>query len=130
VIGFVIVAFLAFVALVYVTGPLRGRGAPDEEIVLPEVVEQAQESKRQALVAILDMQEERAAGKLAEPDYRVLRSQYEREALDALHRLDAVTMTADAELEAEVARIRAELTCPSCGAFRTAGAQCDACASS
>ncbi|MBA2726426.1 MAG: hypothetical protein H0U53_10590 [Actinobacteria bacterium] len=124
-----IIGLLACLALAYVAYPMSSGPTSD----LPEpskLVEEAGEKKRSALVAIVDMEEERATGKLSEEDFVVLRSQYEAEAIAALRQLDALQSETgyDADLEAEIAQVRASLMCPSCGALRDPGSKCSSCA--
>lgn len=124
-----IICFLACAALAYVAQPMRS--GPKSDLPEPSLlVQEAGEKKRSALVAIVDMEEERAAGKLTEEDFLALRAQYENEALHALRQLDALRADAgdDDALEAEIAEVRASLTCPSCGALREPGSECSSCA--
>jgi hypothetical protein len=128
-----VVAALALLALAYVAGPLRDRDeAAGEE---SEVAAELAGRKRAALTAILDMEEERDAGKLSASDFAILRREYEAEAAEALVELDALrsqTTGNDAALEAEIAAIRARLAaplepCPSCGTPRAPGRACERC---
>ena len=52
--------------------------------------EEAAARKHSALVAIVDMENEHSAGKLSDADLATLKTQYELEALKALHDLDAL----------------------------------------
>jgi len=125
----VIIALLAVAALAYVAQPMRS--GPKSDLPEPSLlVQEAGEKKHSALVAIIDMEEERAAGKLSQEDFLALRSQYENEALVALRQLDVLQVEAneDDALEAEIARVRASLSCPSCGALRDPGSECSSCA--
>jgi hypothetical protein len=128
VIWVVIVALLAVVALAYVAAPLRRgprRSFPDTS----EEVARIGERKAAALTAILDIEEERDVGKLSVRDFELLRDQYEREALTALHELDAIQASelGDEELEAEIAAARARMVCPSCGRPSPTGGRCSRC---
>lgn len=128
--AFVIVACLVFLALVYVSAPAKkGGGRRTEEAEVSPGIEAARERKRLALGAILDMEEEREAGKLAEPDYKQLRARYEREALEALRELDVELTSRDAQIEAEIEKLKAASRCPECGALKGRGDDCDTCAS-
>jgi hypothetical protein len=133
VIAAVVIAALACMALVYISVPLR-RGP--EQVLEPEMspaVETATEQKRAALTGIIDLEEELAAGKLAPADFSTLRDMYEREALDALRRLDDLQTHTDLndDLEREIAAARADLSCPSCGALKEASASiCSRCGAS
>lgn len=121
----VIVALLACAALAFIAQPLLSgpRRATDDDLEL--IAEEAETRKRAALFAIVDIEEEREIGKLSTADFEILRSQYERQALEALRELDTISAAGDAredDLEAEIAKMREELICPECGAIRT-GAQ-------
>jgi hypothetical protein len=138
-----VVAVLAFLALAYVAGPLRERDEPAREGTgdTDELIGR----KRAALVAILDMEEERDAGKLSAADFAILRNEYEAEAAAALVELDTLRAAgdpADADLEAEIAAMRARLQrdepdapeaalstepCPTCGTPRARGRACERC---
>ncbi|HET7481433.1 MAG TPA: hypothetical protein VFK89_01100 [Actinomycetota bacterium] len=126
----IVIAALACLAVAYVAAPLR-RGA--QVVIEPtrsDEVEAAADQKRTALTGILDLDEEAAAGKLAPADFAMLKDMYEREALDALQRLDEMQTSHDVddELEREIAAARAELSCANCGALKTASSStCDRC---
>ena len=105
-----VVAALALVALAYVAAPLRDRDEPaqPDRDDAGELVGR----KRAALTAILDMEDERDAGKLSGEDFAALRSEYEAEAAAALLELDALRASGspvDERLEEEIAAIRARL---------------------
>ena len=123
----ILVGLLAAAALGLVMQPLRSGPRPDEDDNAL-LVEDAVARKRAALVAIVDMENEHSAGKLSEPDLAALRARYEAEALRALRDLDALTADhGDDALEAEIAEMRARLSCPNCGELRTPGGPCPAC---
>lgn len=123
----ILVALLACAALAFVVSPLR-KGPRSDKVTTDEVFEEAGAKKRAALVAILDMEEEKAVGKLSDVDFKVLRSQYEAEAVAALKELDAVrSENNDAEIEAEIARLKESMVCANCGAITPEGARCSAC---
>jgi hypothetical protein len=126
----VVIALLAFAAGVYVARPLLAGPRREPEDV-SRLIEEAEERKHVALTAILDVEEEHEVGKLAAADFEVLRTQYEADALAALRELDALVAQGEAtdELEAEIARMRAGLTCPDCGAIRTSTV-CSSCGAS
>jgi hypothetical protein len=111
VISALVVVGLACVALAYVAVPLRDdRAEPraDDSDDAAELVGR----KRAALVAILDMEDERDAGKLSNADFAALRTEYEAEAATALVELDALRASGrpvEESLEAEIAAIRARL---------------------
>jgi len=125
-----IIAALALAVLAWVAVPLR-RG-PKIDDPLPSLqLEEADARKRAALVAIVDIETERATGKLSEGDFAALRSDYETQALVALREADALRDSTydDDELEQEIAAIRERLTCPDCGAARRPGEPCEQCGS-
>ena len=138
-----VVAALACVALAYVAAPLRDQDEPAREGSTDAA--DLMEKKHAALTAILDMEEERDAGKLSPADFAILRGEYETEAAAALAELDALRSSGtpgDADLEAEIAAIRARLRreprgsrrsaatrglCPTCGTPRAPGRACERC---
>ena len=121
------IAVLAVAALIYVAAPLR-RGPRFEVDTGPTPQEEARDDKVVALAAIVDLEQERDAGKLSADDFAFLRGEYERDALEALRKLDATGETSlDDELEREIAAARQRLACPSCGAPRDAGTPCARC---
>ena len=129
----IVIAVLACLALAYVTVPLRRGPQHADEPVIPPDVEAATEQKRAALTGILDLEEELETGKLAAADFTTLRDMYEREALDALQRLDRLQTQhdLDEELEREIAGARADLSCPNCGALKEISATtCSKCGAS
>ena len=129
----IVIAALACAALIYVTMPLRRGPEPEDETVTPPEVEAATEQKRAALTGIIDLEEELASGKLAPADFSTLRDMYEREALEALQRLDHLQTEhdLDSELEREIAAARADMSCPNCGALKESSATtCSRCGAS
>lgn len=123
----VVVVVLALVAAWFVAVPLR-RGKTSITEAVDEVAE-ADAEKRAKLGALVELEEERIAGKLSETDFELLQRQYESEAIAALQRLDSLGDEAPAEddLEAEIARVRSRLRCPACGAPRQPAARCPEC---
>jgi hypothetical protein len=122
----IVIGLLAVAALGFVMQPLRSgprRDEADEALLAEEAVAR----KRAALVAIVDMENEHTAGKLSDSDLAALRARYETEALEALRDLDSLSSSDDDALEAEIAEMRARLTCPHCGEPRTPGSRCPAC---
>lgn len=94
--------------------------------------------KRVALLALRDVEYDYLAGKLDEEDYRSLKSELTAEALAALEADElakgAAGSTAEADLEAEIAEMRAGLRggdgCPACGFSNESGSRfCSACGS-
>ena len=88
---------------------------------------EAQFRKRVSLLQLRDAEYEFAMGKLAEEDYRALRSEISAEVLEAIREEEAETRPvtglpegpSDAELEAEIAAVRSRLPgrvfCSECG---------------
>jgi hypothetical protein len=110
-IGYIAIGFCAAAALFIVLAPLRR--APRTESPETSIdIDEAESRKRAALIAIVDLENERDVGKLAEEEFRTLRTEYEAEAVEAFHQLDRLGAASGAEedaLEAEIARIRAQL---------------------
>ena len=125
-----LVAALAIGAMVWVALPLRREARVDEPADSPAFVE-AEAKKRAALGAIVDIENERATGKLSESDFVVLRSEYETQALIALREGDALRDSTfeDDELEKEIAAVRERLRCSNCGTARRPGEPCEQCGS-
>lgn len=125
-----LIAALALGVLAWVVVPLR-RGPRVDEPLPSLQLEEAEARKRAALVAIVDLETERATGKLSEGDFVALRSGYETQALVALREADALRDSTDDDdaLEQEIAAIRERLSCPDCGAARRPGEPCENCGS-
>lgn len=122
-----VVAACAILALLYVATPLR-RGARRAHVGENPEVTEAEAVKRVALLGILDLEEERDAGKLTQPDYESLRMEYEMRAVIALREADrARSPEPDDDLEAEIAALREEMRCSGCGAIRAPGNACERC---
>lgn len=128
--GMAVVIVLVVLALLYVVQPFR-RKDTSEMHSGPSPAQAAQEKKSAALTAIIDLEEEAQVGKLTAGELEVLRVTYEREALEALAQLDALSVPRlnDDPLEAEIAAVKQRLTCPSCGAPRASGGTCSRCGS-
>ncbi|MDQ4145850.1 MAG: hypothetical protein M3198_19310 [Actinomycetota bacterium] len=122
-----VIACAALLALGYVVGPMRGGRTSIEEP--SDEVSEADADKRVKLGALIELEEERFSGKLSEPDFNLLRRQYENEAVAALKKLDELQRapSPDDDLETEIARVKSELRCPSCGAPRSSGTPCPQC---
>mgnify|MGYP006412089743 FL=1 len=95
--------------------------------------------KRVALLALRDVEYDYLAGKLDEEDYRALKSELTAEALAALEADEAARdgsdATAEEDLEAEIAQIRAGLNsgdaCVTCGFASEPGSRfCSSCGTS
>lgn len=136
-----LVAAVALGVLAWVTLPLRKEHIVDAPEPSREL-EEAVADKRAALMAIVDIENERAVGKMSEADFDALKAEYEAQALSALRVADALRDTAarssgrspheeewDDELELEIAALRERLRCPNCGAARTPGEACEQCGS-
>lgn len=121
-----LIALLAAGALAWSLAPLRS-GPVRARPARTRLLEEAEGRKRAALAGIVDLEEEHALGKLGAEDLEALRAAYEAEALLALRELDALRRADDDALEEEIARLRAELACPSCGALRLPGEVCGSC---
>ncbi len=121
-----VIAFAACAALVYVVAPLL---RPERVTVLEPVPHELLARKRTALTALIELEEERDAGKLGSEDFELLRRQYEAEAVVALRELDLVTLPrpVDQALEEEIAAARALLRCPACGERRSGEGRCPQC---
>jgi len=131
------VALVAAAVLLFIMQPVvRGLHASldreDDELTETEA------RKRVALLALRDVEYDFLAGKLDEQDYRSLKSELTAEALAALAADEAARAigagAGDAEIEAEVARIREELRsgvlCLECGFANEEGSRfCSACGS-
>ena len=124
----VVIGILAIASLAYIVAPIgRARHAIEEDA--PET--DAEEKKRVALTGILDLEEERDAGKLSESEFTDLRGRYEQDAVVALRELEQGTEMVEDRLEREIADARDKLRCRTCGAPREAGAvRCPSCGSS
>ena len=105
-IAFVIVGVAAIVGLVYVSRPLFAAAAPRLESTRSDALIR----KVRSLEAILDLEQELAAGKISDDDYATFKETYERDAVAAMRELDVVSQgIQDEDLEAEIAAARAEL---------------------
>lgn len=128
-IGVAIVAALVGIAVAYIVQPLL-KGPRTEAADPPRLAQEAEERKRAAILAILELEEEHQIGKLSTSDLAALRAQYEAAALRALRELEELGVESrieSDELEAEIARVKAQLSCPHCGAIRDPSEACPAC---
>ena len=122
IVGLFAVAVLAWVLTPILLGAVRKQPSTPSP---PAAVR-----KNTALAAIVDLEEERALGKLATPDFEALKANYEAEALAALRELTAASVTSapsDEALEAEIAELRAALACPRCGRALSGTGTCSQC---
>lgn len=129
-----LVATLALGVLVWASLPVRRHTGTDLDAAeSSRELEEANASKRAALMAIVDIENERAVGKMSTPDFDALKSEYEAQALRALRAADALRHSPEQtgrhgdEVELEIAAVRERLRCPNCGAARTPGAPCEQC---
>ena len=119
-----VVVLLGAAGALYVASALR----PGPVLLAGHDVRAAALARRRdsALAAIVDLENERALGKLAPEDFEALALVYEREALGALRDLDRLAGAradpGDDPIEREVAAAKARLRCPSCGSARPSGA--------
>ena len=103
---FVVLA-IAAVGAMYVLGPLtrsgHRRGDPTRGLAA-----ELDARKRAALGGILDLEDERAVGKLNQEDFDELRAEYEAEALVAMAELDQLDAS-EGDVESEIAELKARL---------------------
>lgn len=128
--AFVLVGITVFLILQPILSgvyaPLQGEGQEPTE---------AQFRKRVSLLQLRDAEYEYAMGKLGEEDYQALRNEISAEALTAIRAEEAEAETdpgsfqgvTDAELEEEIAAVRARLSggvfCSACGNPNPAGSR-------
>ena len=104
-IAIAIICVAAAFGLFYATRPLFKPPIPH-----PDGSENdAQVRKMRALEAILDLEAEMAAGKLAADDFAAFKEMHEQDALTAMRELDVAARAGEDDLEAEIAAARAEL---------------------
>jgi len=124
----VVIVVLALVGLAYVVAPV---GRQRKTVTEVPSESEAEEQKRVALTGILDLEEERDAGKLSDGEFKELRQRYERDALAALDELEnTAPERIDDRLEREIAAAREKLRCDTCGAPRGSAPRCPSCGSS
>ena len=122
-------AVMLFLLQPVVKGLQASLGRNDDELTDTEA------RKRVALLALRDVEYDFLAGKLDEADYRSLKAELTAEALAALEADEAASSTdasADDDLEAEIAKIRAGLraglVCAACGFDNEDGSRfCSSC---
>jgi rubrerythrin len=124
VIAELLVALLGGVGVAYIVAPLRRATIPYSET--DRFTEEALARKNNALDALIDIDEERAAGKLSAGDHDALKAELEVEVVRALDNLEALG-SSDEELEAEIAAMRDRLACPQCGTLKPPGKPCPRC---
>ena len=104
-----VVAILALAGLAYAAAALA---SPAEEAPAPADGRRAdlERRARAALVAIVDLEDERDAGKLTHGDFEALVGTHEQEALAALDALDELEgVGPDDPVEREIAAVKARL---------------------
>jgi NADH pyrophosphatase NudC (nudix superfamily) len=112
---------VAFVAVGLVLEPLvTGRAARPVQAEADEVefadIEESESPKVQALLALREIEFDRATGKLSDEDYDRLKSKYSRLALDAMDAEEAGEPGAVSDAAEELIRQAARgKTCPNCG---------------
>jgi hypothetical protein len=121
----VAVAVLALVLEPLVRRPgLENLGVPDEAEAAP--IEESESRKVQALLALKEIEFDRATGKLSDDDYAELKARYGRDALvamDAERSETAVVAGADDPAEALIRSVRSGLQiCSHCGPRPETGA--------
>jgi len=121
----VAVAALALVLEPLVRRPgLEALGVPDEPEAAP--IEESESRKVQALLALKEIEFDRATGKLSDGDYAELKARYGRDALvamDAERSETAVVADAEDPAEALIRSVRRGLQiCPHCGPRPETGA--------
>ncbi|MDP9226291.1 MAG: hypothetical protein M3P18_21120 [Actinomycetota bacterium] len=99
---------IAAVGLAYVVAPLtRHNGRRDRT---PSLSAELDARKRAALTGIVDLEGERAIGKLNDDDFETLKSEYEAEAMVAIAELDQLGVSEeDDDVEREIAELKARL---------------------
>jgi cbb3-type cytochrome oxidase subunit 3 len=123
----IVIVLAAIGVLAWVLSPLRRPQFDHPDV--RTLTDDADARKLAALSAIVDLEDDRSIGKLAEDDFRALKKQYEAEAVAAMAELDALEASGSQpdEIEEEIARIRRSMTCPRCGATRAPGEGCPRC---
>jgi hypothetical protein len=121
---------VALAALALVLEPLVRRSipstaVPEDEADLPPM-DESESPKVQALLALKEIEFDRATGKLSDEDYAELKARYGRDALaalDAERAQAAVVAEAEDPAEALIQAARGGLTvCPHCGPRPETGA--------
>jgi hypothetical protein len=123
----VVVALGACVVALYVLIPLLRDDRARFDGWGPALEHEAR--KNAALLAILDLEAERGANRVSAEEFEALQREYERVALAAIKELDVLRQagSGDDSLEAEIASLRTELSCPTCGAVREPDGACTRC---
>jgi len=112
---------VAFVAVGLVLEPLvTGRAPRPAEAAADEVefadIEESESPKVQALLALREIEFDRATGKLSDEDYATLKAKYSRLALEAMDAEEAGALDVGSDAAEELIRQAARaMTCPNCG---------------
>ena len=112
---------VAFVAVAVVLEPLISpRGARPVDRALDETdfvdIEESESPKIQALLALKEIEFDRATGKLSEDDYAALKAKYAKVALEAIEVEDRAEAGVSADAAEELIRQAAQAKiCPACG---------------
>ncbi|MEA2485270.1 MAG: hypothetical protein QOD46_381 [Actinomycetota bacterium] len=107
--SWLVVLCVAVAGVLYVGGPLIRPGERREDPARGLGAE-LDARKRAALVGIVDLEGERAVGKLNDEDFAALRSEYEAEALVAIAELDQLHNAGpEHDVEREIAELKARL---------------------
>lgn len=111
----VVGTLLAVGALGYVLFPLLAGAVPAPMRRMPAPRESARAAEHEAVVALREIEFDRATGKLSDADYAELRTRYTARALDAMRASSAAPVGLDAA-EAAVLAYRERLkSCTRCG---------------
>jgi hypothetical protein len=100
-----VIILLVMVTMWWVLKPLWQpveAGQPIESAATRQTMEELLHRRDAVYAAIKDLELDLAANKIAEVDYRQMRSQLTRQAADILRRLDRLAESHDQDLEAEV----------------------------
>lgn len=116
---------VAFVAVGAVVQPLLAPVRAGKPMVKPEIefeeLEESASPKIQALLALKEIEFDRATGKLSDEDYAELKAKYSKAALEAIRAEEAAVSSAAMETEdaaEELVRMAASgalAVCPQCG---------------
>jgi hypothetical protein len=105
--NWVLILAVGVAGLLYVIAPLT-RSGPRRTDPNRGLAAELDARKRAALGGIVDLEDERAVGKLNQEDFHALRAEYEAEALVAMAELDQLDTT-HGDVEREIAELKARL---------------------
>ena len=108
---------VALVALALVLEPLLAK-EPSPSPVEPDFtsIEESESPKIRALLALKEIEFDRATGKLSDEDYTGLKAKYSAEAVEEIRREEVAGAAADAaEHAVQLAKHAALVVCPACG---------------